>query len=71
MLNHCSIYNKKSMQLLYILLAIQLELLYNGGYTYDTPYERIIPEKKIKEHQHGYLYGCCVVFKTMYCCCCC
>ena len=52
-------------------LPIMKNNKYNGGYTYDTPYERIIPEKKKKEHQHGYLYGCCVVFKTMYCCCCC
>ena len=45
---------------------------YNGGYTYDTPYERIIPEKKKNnEHKHNYLYGFCVVCKSMFCCCCC
>ena len=44
---------------------------YNGGYFYDTPYERIIPEKKKKEHKHNYMQGFCVVCKSMFCCCCC
>jgi len=44
---------------------------YNGGYFYDTPYERIVPEKKKKEHKHNYMQGFCVVCKSMFCCCCC
>ena len=52
------------------LLPIMESNKYNGGYMYDTPYERIIPEKK-KNHKHGCGYGCCVVCKAMFCCGCC
>ena len=47
---------------------------YNGGYYYDTPYERIVPEKKKKnekEHKHNYMQGFCIMCKSMFCCCCC
>ena len=47
---------------------------YNGGYYYDTPYERIVPEKKKKneeEHKHNYMHGFCIMCKSMFCCCCC
>ena len=45
---------------------------YNGGYYYDTPYERIIPEKKKKnEKKHNYMHGFCIFCKNMFCCCCC
>ena len=45
---------------------------YNGGYYYDTPYERIVPEKKKKnEKKHNYMHGFCIFCKNMFCCCCC
>ena len=53
-------------------LPIKENNKYNGGYYYDTPYERIVPEKKKKnEKKHNYMHGFCIFCKNMFCCCCC
>lgn len=39
---------------------------YNSGYLFDTPYERIVPEKKKKEEENE---GCCSRFGKCLCCC--
>ena len=41
---------------------------YNSGYLFDTPYERIVPEKKKKNVENE---GFCRIFLKYLCCCCC
>ena len=50
---------------------------YNGGYTYDTPYVRIVKEKINTNnegechHHHEHKFGFMIFLKKLFCCCCC